>query len=81
MVHHDSMHRGMNDSMPADESDHHDSDHNDGDHDELVDVYDTFRLLEDSEVDYYPIDTEETQFITSSRQEDFSLEINETDFN
>ena len=59
--------------MPADGSDH-----NDSVHDELVDVYDTTRLLEDSEVDYYPIDTEETQFITSSEQEDFSLEMNET---
>ena len=43
-----------------------------------MDVYDTTRLLEDSEV---PIDTEETQFITSSEQEDFSLEMNETDYN
>ena len=29
-----SMHRGVNDSMPANGSNHNDSDHNDNDHDE-----------------------------------------------
>ena len=96
--HHDPIQREMNDSMPADGSDHNDSDHNnsdhsdsdhdvsdhdvsdydvsdydDSDHDEPADVNDTTRLLEYSEVDHQPIDIEESQFITSSEQDDFLL--------
>ena len=79
MVHHDPVQREVNDSMPADGSDHNDNDHNDSDHDEPVDVYERTRLLED--LDDPPIDTEETPFITSSEQDDFSLEMSETDYN
>ena len=69
MVHHDPVHREVNDSMPADGSDHNDSDHNDSDHDEPVDVYDRTRQVDDP-----PIDNEETPFITSSEQDDVFVE-------
>ena len=74
MVHHDPVQREVNDSMPADGSDHIDSDHNDSDHDEPVDVHNRTRHVEDSEVDDQPFGNEETPFITSSEQDDFYAE-------